>query len=134
VDELEPLAAADEHHGVLARVVAAAQRLDADRSGRRAPTSPARSRHDRLRDVASLRDRVGEPQRGAARRVALRGVMQLDDLRVEVGPSRCGGLAHQPDERVHREREVGRAHDRDRAPSASNASACAGENPVAPLT
>jgi hypothetical protein len=32
VDELEALAPADEHHRVLAGVVAAAQRLDADRA------------------------------------------------------------------------------------------------------
>jgi hypothetical protein len=64
-------------------------------------------------NAAPLGDRVGQPQRGAARRVALRGVVQLDDLGVELGAETLRGFAHEPDQRVDGEREVGRAHDRD---------------------
>src|SRR5688572_5256793 len=133
VDELEPLALADEHDRVLAGVVAAAQRLDADR--RRGPRTDLASALEhqsaglrspfrwsslafsivfaRLWLAATLGDRLGESQRGAAGRIALGRVVQLDDLRIERGAEPLRRRAHQPDERVHRQREICRAHDRD---------------------
>jgi hypothetical protein len=112
VGELEALAPPEEQHRVLARVVAPAQRLDADRALRpRADLSRA-LQHEPARHPlpARLGHRLGQPQRGPARGVALRRVVELHDLGVVARSQPPHRLAHQPDEHVHGHREVGRVH------------------------
>ena len=62
---------------------------------------------------AALGDGGAQPERRAARRVHLRPVVELDDLRVEVRAQEARRLAAQVEEDVHRDREVGRHHQGD---------------------
>ena len=86
VGELEALAQAGEDDGVVADDVAAAQRDDADLARRcacrRCPRAPAAWLRSKSRPQAGG-DGAAERQRGAARRVDLHAVVDLDDLGVE---------------------------------------------------
>ena len=102
MDQLEPLAAAEEQHAVLARVVSPAQGLHPDRrGGPRTGLTLARSDEAPVARAATFCDRLGDAQRRPARRVELGGVVELEHLGVVAVTEETRGLARQVEEHVH---------------------------------
>jgi len=114
VREFDPFLVGHEHDGVVADRRAAAQGVDADLAARTfAGHAVAAVAGDRLEvDAASFGQRLGEPKRGAARRVFFEAVVHFDNLGVIVGTEDRGRTAHELEQQVYAQAHVGRPDDR----------------------
>ena len=106
-----------EDHVVLADIVAAAQRREADRARRPRPGDAVAPAH---RDLAELRAarrsrRPPQRQRGAGRRIDLVAVVHLHDLDVPVRAEPRRDLLDETQQQVDPETGIGGPDDRDRA-------------------
>ncbi len=107
------LALAGEIDGVLADDRPTAQRREADGAALARARLPVAAAHGVVleADTPALGGGFAQQQRGAGRRVDLVAVVHFQDLDVEVGVERLGGLAHESGEQVDAEAHVAGADD-----------------------
>ena len=108
VCEFHPLAIRGEDDRVIAHHVAAADGVDADlAAGAFADYAFAAVTEDFLQlDLSHVAEDFEQRGGRAAGRVLLQAVVHLDDFEVEAGAEDFGGLAGEPEERVHAGRVV----------------------------